>query len=231
MYHLTFSPELSASIRAKLNYHDLFVRLMLKMKAVRAERGRNEHVNSIIYWILIIFSYLSYLVSIYFYSPMFKAFAWQYLLMNFFIHYHSFEIFKYFQAVESRMKTLSETNFNCQSSCHDVKKAFVQINEVVDEINKRLKTSLLVNLFCLYGFVLDNLHWIGIAALGVPNVYVIGLLFSLFFNLYSVFFFLIFRWNYQRHSCSCCHLHDRSLRSSKSKMVFCYNSLIFIDKT
>lgn len=143
--------------------------------------------KSFIYlWMMIGFSYMFYLTSAYLFSPQFVSYAWQYVAVNFIIHFHCFQILIFTRGVEERLRNLRELSGTEISSLSpdDIKTGLIHVHDIVQEINKCFGSSLLITYFWLYGSILSNLHWIGISLIGVPFASIEGICSNLYCFLY-----------------------------------------------
>lgn len=124
-------------------------------------------------------SFVWLFASAYFFNPIFLLYNGHYLLMALITHHQSFQLSIFAIAVEERLKALSEIKLDervvKRKFLSDVQVALIQLYEIVQEINKNFAFSLLTNYFFLYGSILSNFQWIGLALLGVSYAKVAGM--------------------------------------------------------
>lgn len=120
----------------------------------------------LIYWTLMVISYISLISNAYVQSNTYIRYTWHYISLNFIVHLQCFQFFTFATLIETRLKVLSEVDVESIEQAANFKKALTKAKEISQKSCNCFSSSILITSFWLYGSIVSNMHWIGLALLG-----------------------------------------------------------------
>lgn len=157
---------------AEKNYeHDKFMFENFKILFDNQKANFKLGKKFIVFLVIIYISYFWMLIGSTVISPNSLNFMIRYTVICHFTHVHNFEMYCFMVCIEKRLKIILQLEYvseNDKYLVYKLKKALIQIYDLIQLINSYFKPCFIQTVFLLNFCLMINLYWIFLALLGIP---------------------------------------------------------------